>query len=780
MDQALTRLATCGSMGLRDFRALLRKVHPGLSAEELLSLLENSSACTVICGDFFAWLDAEGTPAGSGISAVRAMTRGPSRLVAPQSPSFPRGSATVTLTELSGAAHGCKFEGLCECAGMVYAAPFSSPRLLRYDPATGEAAIVDVSVAAGQEEQEWKFSGICACSGMLYAAPYRTPRLLVYDPETRKAVGVDVSEVAGQVAEGVPGGMFFGICTCAGKIYAAPGGAPRLLVYDPATGEASGVDVTAAVGDAAEGFKFGGICECEGKVYAVPCNAPRLLVYDPATGEVDGVDVSAAVGKGVQTGMFFGICACAGKLYAAPFDAQSLLVYDPATGKAVGVDVSAAAGEVRGGKFFGICSFAGKLYAAPFAAPRLLVYDPLTGEATGVDIDSNKGLGPGGYKLRGICACSGRLLALDPHSARLLAYEPHPEGRLSDTAAGATRELKELRQAEARLAEESLAFWGRSLEQGEWTRQLQEVERLRRRRGLLAERAAIDEEQRRILRCSPLLPPLEVFPCRLGYQVADALVRGCTARSETERAFPFFFLDAGDVLAWPPDMPLPRFQDLWHAGRLHWETLNIQALFKGECQEEYLAISHRWETPDEPDPKGTQLSAIKAFLSQTPRIKWLWVDFCCLPQGKHLSMDEQRLVGETLNVINHLFLSMSVLVIFDFQYVGRFWTSYEAWLSMQQASSDGLSPATDGSLRFTVQCVGAAERLGEHYAEALRKTWHDRSTEGVIAELSNDDISVTNPHDKDQQLEKLRFLPELVRKTFFEKPPKSAENGMNS
>jgi len=47
---------------------------------------------------------------------------------------------------------------------------------------------------------------------------------------------------------------------------------------------------------------------------------------------------------------------------------------------------------------------------------------------------------------------------------------------------------------------------------------------------------------------------------------------------------------------------------------------------------DHVAVSHRWEDDQEPDAEGAQMVAIKSFLLQRPRVKYLWVDYSCMPQ----------------------------------------------------------------------------------------------------------------------------------------------------
>ena len=68
------------------------------------------------------------------------------------------------------------------------------------------------------------------------------------------------------------------------------------------------------------------------------------------------------------------------------------------------------------------------------------------------------------------------------------------------------------------------------------------------------------------------------------------------------------------------------------------------------------------------------------------------------------SEEDQREFDRMLPNIPLLCLGCSVLVLLDLQYIGRFWTQFEAWLAMQQACAEGLEP--DAALnRCTVRCL---------------------------------------------------------------------------
>ena len=116
------------------------------------------------------------------------------------------------------------------------------------------------------------------------------------------------------------------------KIYGIPYDGDRLLLYNPATNAARGVDTSAvAVGKG----KWGAALALGGKIYGIPCDAKRLLVYDPATDAVRVVDTAALVvrnGRGARLDRWWWSAAVAlgGRIYGIPFNAKRLLVCDPA------------------------------------------------------------------------------------------------------------------------------------------------------------------------------------------------------------------------------------------------------------------------------------------------------------------------------------------------------------------------------------------------------------------------------------------------------------------
>ena len=92
--------------------------------------------------------------------------------------------------------------------------------------------------------------------------------------------------------------------------------------------------------------------------------------------------------------------------------------------------------------------------------------------------------------------------------------------------------------------------------------------------------------------------------------------------------------------------------------------------------------------------------------------------------------------------------------------VCRFWTQFEAWLSMQTASRDGLKPATEEQRRVTILTILNGNSI---LGESLRSVWESKTPREAYDILSQADVTVTNQSDKAKQLPKLLALNEQVQ-----------------
>ena len=81
----------------------------------------------------------------------------------------------------------------------------------------------------------------------------------------------------------------------------------------------------------------------------------------------------------------------------------------------------------------------------------------------------------------------------------------------------------------------------------------------------------------------------------------------------------------------------------------------------------------------------------------------------------------------------------------DLSYISRFWTQFEAWLSMQEASQGGLLGAPEAQRRLTVASVhGANQAL---MAATLVDMWGTRSPEEAREVLAAPDVLVPKQSD---------------------------------
>jgi hypothetical protein len=210
---------------------------------------------------------------------------------------------------------------------------------------------------------------------------------------------------------------------------------------------------------------------------------------------------------------------------------------------------------------------------------------------------------------------------------------------------------------------------------------------------------------------------------------------------------------------------LPRYQELrkHHAHRLVLKTIDFKRACAGDYVSEYLAVSHRWETPKDPDPDGRQLESLRKHLMSNRAIKWVFFDYCSMPQGSDKMASEQSMFKVMLPNINLLYIGATVLVLLDRSYMSRFWTQFEAWLSMQQAGPRGLNSAPREQLRCRMACLGNAPL---ELQSALMEEWSHCTAQVAFDKLSSADVTVTNKSDKDIQLPKILKLDKAVRDLF--------------
>ena len=102
-----------------------------------------------------------------------------------------------------------------------------------------------------------------------------------------------------------------------------------------------------------------------------------------------------------------------------------------------------------------------------------------------------------------------------------------------------------------------------------------------------------------------------------------------------------------------------------------------------------------------------------------------------MPQCARTALEHAEFTAMLPN-INLLYLGCSVLLLADRSYLSRFWTQFEAWLSMQSATASGLVSAPADQKRYTIACVhGAPEAL----QASLVEEWSDCTAAKAHAKL---------------------------------------------
>jgi len=222
----------------------------------------------------------------------------------------------------------------------------------------------------------------------------------------------------------------------------------------------------------------------------------------------------------------------------------------------------------------------------------------------------------------------------------------------------------------------------------------------------------------------------------------------------------FWFVHADSLRrAWKPSLPMMQTLRTQEPHRLVQKTIGFVEGISG-AYKNILVVSHRWETPTDPDPDGAQALAVQAYLKEHPEIDAVWFDFSSMPQGRNKTPSESAEFKEMLPNINLLYLTCSVLILMDRSYMNRFWTQFEAYLSMRAITSDGLTNARDPQARVTIMTLHGLPAL---QGNVLLLEWSNKTPEEAHAILAGQDVIVTNQSDKDIQLAKLKVLNERLR-----------------
>jgi len=189
-------------------------------------------------------------------------------------------------------------------------------------------------------------------------------------------------------------------------------------------------------------------------------------------------------------------------------------------------------------------------------------------------------------------------------------------------------------------------------------------------------------------------------------------------------------------------------------------------------------VSHRWLKPGQAfDSAKTE--RLQNLLAENPHIELVWIDWSSMPQGKS-SDGEKRYFKLILPIVNILYSTLTVIIMVDQQYIGRFWTQLECFLALRLTSQEGLVAVTseDRGSRCLFIEMGASEGTGG-LAALLKGTWGPGSVQEAHERLAKPDVQVTNQKDKTQQLEKLLQLDKRLRSSAREESRMSATGEVN-
>ena len=260
-------------------------------------------------------------------------------------------------------------------------------------------------------------------------------------------------------------------------------------------------------------------------------------------------------------------------------------------------------------------------------------------------------------------------------------------------------------------------------------------------------------------------------------------VRARNEKEEKDGTCTFWFVDADKIRNWKPgaanEWSLPRFQVLKQRGWLTPRKMSLADACKNELFLELLAVSHRWFDESHPDKNGDQMQEILEFLNlpENSGIRHVWYDFWCMPQKEGRTPAEKEAFDFMLGNVNSIYLGCRVLILLDLSYLSRFWTQFEAWLSMQTACKEGLRPSTEDEKRYVIVPILNGNSLA---ADMLSNMWADKKPKEAYQSLKKDDVTVTSLKDKQDQLPKLLALDGRVRETMEEMKQAAAESAMSA
>lgn len=178
----------------------------------------------------------------------------------------------------------------------------------------------------------------------------------------------------------------------------------------------------------------------------------------------------------------------------------------------------------------------------------------------------------------------------------------------------------------------------------------------------------------------------------------------------------------------------------------------------------FLVVSHRWEAKAVPDETGVQFAEVQAYLLANSAIEWVWFDYWSMPQDKKEPW-ENVAFGFMLRNINLLYLFCGALILADLSYISRFWTQFEAFLSLRKVTKNGLEPADEAERRCVIKCIHNAP---SSFEGIILDMWAGKTADEAHDILAKPDVTVTNQSDKEVQLPKLLKLNELAQNHYLD------------
>ena len=200
-------------------------------------------------------------------------------------------------------------------------------------------------------------------------------------------------------------------------------------------------------------------------------------------------------------------------------------------------------------------------------------------------------------------------------------------------------------------------------------------------------------------------------------------------------------------------------------------------------------------------------------MEQHTEIEYVWYDYWCLPQtvphpsqiGVHEAKQNQSLPNQRtkteaekkafnymLRNIHNVYLGCSVLILLDDSYFGRFWTQFEAWMSMRTSKSefslawsdevegDAAAAAADADTVSAVPSADASADAESRWTAAvlygktaleietmtqhLISKWQYVHSKEAHDKLNKPDCLVTNDHDKHVMLMQLLDIEKEVKR----------------